>query len=66
MYVDFCSPLEPAGEEERKSGGEWKSADVERKMVMLIYPYPIFSVTKHIQSRHEQEWDNNLQSTIVN
>jgi hypothetical protein len=23
------------------AGGEQKSADVERKMVMLIYPYPI-------------------------
>jgi hypothetical protein len=21
-------------------GGEWKSADIEQKTVMLIYPYP--------------------------
>ncbi len=31
--------VEPAGREERKSGGEWKSADVEQKTVTLIYPY---------------------------
>jgi hypothetical protein len=23
------------------AGGEWKSADIEQKMVTLIYPYPI-------------------------
>ena len=40
MYVDFRFPLEPAGGEERKSGGEQKSADIERKTVELIYPYP--------------------------
>jgi hypothetical protein len=38
--MDFRFPLEPAGGEERKSGGEWKSADIERKTVTLIYPYP--------------------------
>jgi hypothetical protein len=38
--ADFCFPpplmclwVEPAG-------GEQKSADIERQMVMLIYPYP--------------------------
>jgi hypothetical protein len=39
--ADFCSPLmrlwvEPAGRER-------KSADIERKMVMLIYPYALLS-----------------------
>ncbi len=32
--------VEPAGGEERKSGRERKSADVEQKTVTLIYPYP--------------------------
>jgi hypothetical protein len=39
--------VEPAGGEERKSGGEKKFTDVERKMVTLIYPYPIFSILQH-------------------
>jgi hypothetical protein len=43
MYADFRFPLEPAGGEEQKSGREQKSADVERKMDTLIYPYPSFS-----------------------
>ncbi len=42
MYADFRFPLEPAGGEERKSGGEQKSADIEWKMVTLIYPYPLY------------------------
>ncbi len=37
---NYTFSLEPAGREERKSGGERKSADVERKTVILIYPYP--------------------------
>jgi hypothetical protein len=32
--------VEPAGRWEQKSGGEQKSADVEWRMVTLIYPYP--------------------------
>ncbi len=32
--------VEPAGGEERKSGGEQKSNDVKQKTVTLIYPYP--------------------------
>ncbi len=43
MYADFRFPLEPAGREERKSGGEQKSADVEQKTVMLIYSYPKYA-----------------------
>jgi hypothetical protein len=43
--------VEPAGGEERKSGGEKKSAaDVEQKIVMLIYPYPISPLFTHFGS----------------
>jgi hypothetical protein len=32
------------------AGGEQKSADVERKTVMLIYPYLLEILTSHIRS----------------
>jgi hypothetical protein len=40
LSVDFCSPLPRRGLYPLKPGREQKSADIQRKTVMLIYPDP--------------------------
>jgi hypothetical protein len=39
----------PVGRASRRGSGKWKSADVERKTVTLVYPYPQLSTAERVK-----------------